>query len=71
MTDLHKDIKDAIHRGHLEGVKAHTENMTNQIEIMASTVVPYVLAFEKAGFSHTRAIKATILLVNYNEWKDE
>ena len=71
MENLHKDVQKAISSGKLEGVAKSLESTTDDIQGMAKLMTAYTRAFEKEGFSETRAIKAVILLINFDSWKDD
>lgn len=71
MSELHQDIKKAIDSGVLEGIGETLEKEIANIEGLAKVMYSYSRAFEKAGFSEIKAIKAVLLLINYDNWKDE
>ena len=71
MTKLHKDVQKAISSGRLEGLDQSIEGSSDDTQGFAKVVKSFSDAFEREGFSETKALKATILLINFENWKDD
>ena len=71
METLQEDIKKAIDSGKLEALTEQLSDEDGDIKTIVKIITTYADAFESEGMSETRALKATLLLLNLHEWKND
>lgn len=69
--DLNTKVLEAINQGKVEGLDARLNNQQTELKELAKIMHTYSQSFIDEGMSETMALKATILMINFEEWVNE